>query len=310
MGLLNTIAEFYLAQPLIKRYLVPFLGCVLLYFVFRKKREFSFHAIQNTAASMIILWTNLLLIMVFYKDIVGLIRTFYASLHIPALDPAVWEAVPLWLLCVIGIVVNDFVYYWTHRLMHTKWGWPTHAAHHSDTHVNAFTTYRIHFFEFVTMVCSYFFLLTWMSIPETIPVVILFTSLHTVYVHMDLPFTHGPLRHIIASPAYHRWHHADVPEAYGKNLANIIPVWDKMFGTHYTYDLVPEAVEMGARKTGVEDKNPLQILFYPFLEWSRLICEAVRNLSSGVTARARDPRAQPLPSAAVEHHEHSRSDGA
>lgn len=310
MELLNTIAEFYLSQPFIKRYFVPFLGCVLLYFVFRKKREFSWHAIQNTAASVIIFWANLGLILLFYEDIVKLIGKIYTVLHIPALDPALWASLPLWLLCIIGVVVNDFVYYWSHRLMHTKWGWPTHAAHHSDTHVNAFTAYRIHFLEWLTMVCSYFFLLTWMSMPEAIPLVILFTSLHSVYVHMDLPFTHGPLKYLLASPAYHRWHHADVPEAYGKNLANIVPIWDKLFGTHYTYELVPEEVEMGARKTGVEDKNPVQILIYPILEWSRLSREALRDAQARVKSEERLLPVRPLASGPAEHSVRSRSDGA
>lgn len=280
MGFLNAFAEFYLSQPFFRRYLVPFLGCVLVYFLFRKRREFGWNALQNTAASIVIFWANLGLIFLFNDDIVAVIRKIYAALNIPALDGAIWASLPLWLLCIIGVVVNDFVYYWSHRLMHTKWGWPTHAAHHSDTHVNAFTAYRVHFLEYLTMVCSYYFLLTWMSIPDAIPLVILFTSLHSVYVHMDLPFTHGRLKYLIASPAYHRWHHADVPEAYGKNLANIIPLWDKLFGTFYTYDIVPDAVEMGARKTGVADTNPVHILIYPILEWSRLTRDALKAVRS------------------------------
>ena len=54
-----------------------------------------------------------------------------------------------------------------------------------------------------------------------------------MYVHMDLDWTHGPLRYVIASPRLHRRHHADVPEAYGKNLANVFPFYDVMFGTDY-----------------------------------------------------------------------------
>ena len=308
--MLNTIAEFYLSQPFIQRYLVPFLGCVLLYAVFRKRREFSLHAIQNTFASVVVFWANLALVFVLYEDVAHVISRIYAALHIPAIDPAIWASLPLWLLCIIGVVVNDFVYYWTHRLMHTRWGWPTHAAHHSDTHVNAFTAYRVHFLEWLTMACSYFFLLTWMSMPEAIPLVILFTSLHSVYVHMDLPFTHGPLKHVLASPAYHRWHHADVPEAYGKNLANIIPLWDNLFGTHYTYEVVPDVVPMGAPDTGVADKNPIQILIYPILEWSRLARDVIRDARAIITKKARRRPRRPLAFGSVGRGRHSRSNVA
>jgi sterol desaturase/sphingolipid hydroxylase (fatty acid hydroxylase superfamily) len=285
MTVIDTIANIYLSQPFVKRYLVPFLGCAIVYFLFRKRREFGLHALQNTAASVLIFWVNLGFIFVFFDEISGGLQRVYAMLNIPTVDPALWAGVPLWLVCVIGVVVNDFVYYWCHRLMHTPWGWPTHAAHHSDTHVNAFTAYRIHFLEWLLMTCSYFFLLTWLQIPQAIPLVILFTSLHGVYVHMDLPFTHGRLRYLLSSPAYHRWHHADVPQAYGKNLANIIPLWDVLFGTHYTFDVVPDEVEMGALKSGVEDKNPLAICVYPVLEWTRLVRARLAPAETGANNR-------------------------
>lgn len=271
MTFLDSIVQFYLSQPFVRRYLVPFLGCIIVYFIFKKRREFSRHALQNTAASVIVFWVNLGMIALFYDEIAAAIQQFYTTLNVPSLNPAFWESVPFWLVVIVGIVAKDFVYYWCHRIMHTKWGWPTHAAHHSDTHVNGFTAYRVHFLEWLMMVCGYFFLLTWLQIPDAIPIVVFLHSLHNVYVHMDLPYTHGPLRHIIASPSFHRWHHADVPEAYGKNLANIMPMWDHIFGTHYTYDIVPDAVPMGAVKTGIEDKNPLMIYVYPVLEWSRLV---------------------------------------
>jgi len=92
-----------------------------------------------------------------------------------------------------------------------------------------------------------------------------------MYVHMNLPFNHGPFKYLIASPVYHRWHHADVPEAYGKNLANVIPLYDVMFGTYY--EPGPCNEPMGALKTGVADKNPFAIYIYPFQEWARMIRE-------------------------------------
>lgn len=36
---------------------------------------------------------------------------------------------------------------------------------------------------------------------------------------------------MIASPAFHRWHHArDITD---KNFAGLLPVWDLVFGTFY-----------------------------------------------------------------------------
>ena len=86
---------------------------------------------------------------------------------------------------------------------------------------------------------------------------------------MDLDFEHGSLKYLIASPLYHRWHHADVPEAYGKNLANVMPIYEVTFGTFYN----PEKCDapMGALRTGVEDKSAIAIMTYPLREWTKMI---------------------------------------
>ena len=36
----------------------------------------------------------------------------------------------------------------------------------------------------------------------------------------------GPLRGIIASPVFHRWHHSKDREAWDKNFAGLLPLWD------------------------------------------------------------------------------------
>ena len=169
-----------------------------LYFLFRKTSELSRHAAQNTAATLVICGANYAVALMFLDELnVGAQRA-YDILAIPKLPADVWEGVPLWLVCLIGIAARDFADYWSHRLMHTRWGWPTHAAHHSDTHVNAFTGYRVHALEVVVMALSYILMLTWLQMPEAIPFVMVFSSLHNKYVHMDLLFDHGPLKYLIA----------------------------------------------------------------------------------------------------------------
>ncbi|MDX1293735.1 MAG: sterol desaturase family protein, partial [Hyphomonas sp.] len=63
------------------------------------------------------------------------------------LDPAVWQALPAWLVVVLAVMMADFSDYWVHRLMHTKWLWPAHLVHHSDTVMNNTTSVRMHVFE-------------------------------------------------------------------------------------------------------------------------------------------------------------------
>ena len=267
--------------------LLALMAKYLLYIVFRKRSEISKHADENMLTSISLAAFNLIAVFLFVDDVNAFLQETYDRLGIPTLDPAIWDGLPLALVCIIGIVAKDFADYWSHRCMHTKWGWATHAAHHSDTHVNAFTGLRVHFLESILMTLSYVLLLTWMQIPQIIPIVALFYTVQGIYIHLDLDWDHGPFKYLFASPRYHRWHHADVPEAYGKNLASVIPLWDKFFGTYYNPGVCKEP--MGALKTGVPDKNPFLLFIYPLQDWGRLLAEEWRK----ATARVLRPRMKP-----------------
>ena len=264
--------EFEIAQFQIGFYgqlFLAFAASMVLFFVFKKRKEISRLALENSLASIAVAHANLLVLYLFMDEINAGMQAAYANLNIPKLPSDFWDGTPYWLICVMAVVTKDFVDYWNHRLMHTKWVWPTHAAHHSDTHVNAFTTWRIHFLEALVMSGSYIVLLTWLQMPNAIPIVATFFVVHNIYVHMDLEIEHGPLKLLVASPIFHRWHHADVPEAYGKNLANVMPVWDYVFGTYYNPG--PCRAPLGALSSGIEDKNPISIYVYPLFEWARLL---------------------------------------
>lgn len=49
----------------------------------------------------------------------------------------------------------------------------------------------------------------------------------------------GPLRAILASPRFHRWHHTSAEEGRDKNFAGLLPLWDILFGTYYIPDSQP-----------------------------------------------------------------------
>lgn len=271
MGMIERAAVF-LSHPN-GQLLIAVAATLILYAVFRKREELSRIAITNTAATIMVTGANLLVGTYFVNEVNAFAQRAYAALDIPTVDPHLWDRVPFWLGMLLALAAKDFVDYWNHRLMHTRWVWPAHAAHHSDTHVNAFTTFRVHFLEGIVMSLSYILLLTWLQLPQLIPVVVVVSLMHNMYVHMDLDFGHGPLHYLIASPKFHRWHHADVPEAYGKNLANLIPLFDVIFGTYY----VPGTCRapMGARSGGIADTNPVAIYLYPVRQWAKLLRAAL-----------------------------------
>lgn len=194
----------------------------------------------------------------------------YDSLSVPHVDTAFWDGVSPWLMVPLAVIAYDFADYWNHRILHVNALWPIHAIHHSDPDVTGLTSYRVHFLEPVVMFVSYSLLLSWFGFPpDVLGYGALFLGLHNIYVHINVDWGHGPLRYVLASPRFHRWHHADVPEAHGKNLANRFPVFDLMFGTYYMPGSCREAV--GA--SGVPQNDVVKLFLYPFAEWRRMVLE-------------------------------------
>jgi sterol desaturase/sphingolipid hydroxylase (fatty acid hydroxylase superfamily) len=66
---------------------------------------------------------------------------------------------------------------------------------------------------------------------------------------------------LIASPAFHRWHHTSAEEGRDRNFAGFFPLWDLLFGTFY----MPKGAQ--PEVFGVDDPVPsglLGQLVYPF----------------------------------------------
>jgi sterol desaturase/sphingolipid hydroxylase (fatty acid hydroxylase superfamily) len=290
MSLLDQINEIagQLTGP--KLLIIAALCTLVLYGVFRRSDELGRLAMQNTAATVLVYAFNIGAALLFMADLKRLSHEGYAALNIPTLPTDFWHGPWVVVGILVAVVVGDFCDYVTHRFMHTRWGWPCHAAHHTDTHVNAFTTFRVHAFESFVMTLSYLVVMTWMQLPHLYPVVLLALACHNMYVHMSLDWGHGPLKYVIASPRFHRWHHADVPQAHGKNLANVIPLYDLIFGTYYLPG--PCREPLGAKSAGLSDRNPILIWVYPFQAWGALIWRALADLRKPAAPKPSLPPAE------------------
>ncbi|MEQ9314906.1 MAG: sterol desaturase family protein [Henriciella sp.] len=187
--------------------------------------------------------------------------------HIPA---ETWDDVPLLVKALAAFFIYDVTFYAFHATSHAnKWLWPLHAVHHSDTRMHFLSSTRAHILEWVLSipllaVSAY---LCGLSI-NGIAFLVILREAHQFYVHSSLDWSHGPLRHVIASPRFHRWHHIDREDAHNKNFALFFPFIDLAFGT---YHVPGPSKDM---KTGFEG-NPGddfgRLIVYPFLEWARLI---------------------------------------
>ena len=58
-------------------------------------------------------------------------------------------------------------------------------------------------------------------------------TFYAIFLHANVNWDFGPLRYVIATPAFHRWHHSKDREAWDKNFAGLFVFWDILFGTFY-----------------------------------------------------------------------------
>lgn len=171
--------------------------------------------------------------------------------------------IPFWLQVPIVLALADFLSYWQHRLFHTRALWPVHAVHHSSRQLDWLSSGRFHpLNEIGVQLVNVVPVLALGFHASTFFVIAPFTTWYVVFLHANVPWTFGPLRHVVASPGFHRWHHTSEAEGQDKNFGGVLSVWDHLFGTFY--------MPQGRRATdfGTDDPVPQGFfgqLVYPLL---------------------------------------------
>lgn len=141
---------------------------------------------------------------------------------------------PLWVQGIIMVVVGDGIGYWTHRLQHAEPLWDFHAVHHSSETLDWLTAVRLHpVNDIISRVCQASPLLILGFSPLAVDLYAAFLSSYVAFIHANVRWNYGALGYIIASPAFHRWHHTRDEEGLGKNFAGLFPIFDVIFGTFY-----------------------------------------------------------------------------
>jgi len=154
------------------------------------------------------------------------IADFYEHGHGPL------SKLPLWIQAIGYVVVTDFVLYWIHRAFHGGFLWKYHAVHHASEDLEWISAARFHPVNLAlgAALVDVAALLSGIS-PDIFVVVGPFDIITSCMVHANLNWTFGPLRYVLVSPVFHRWHHARAVS--DKNFASTLSLWDVMFGTYH-----------------------------------------------------------------------------
>lgn len=162
----------------------------------------------------------------------------------------------------LSFVFVDYLYYWNHRLFHTRWLWFTHQVHHTVTAMDVLGTSRN------TLWTSFFIVYLWIH-----PLFIYLLYDPTWYIlgvsltsALDL-WRHSAVAPSLTSLIYrcfspwlifpqdHSWHHATncIQGNFGANLK----IWDKIHETYYECKQLPDSLGINPSLT------LMQKLFYP-----------------------------------------------
>jgi sterol desaturase/sphingolipid hydroxylase (fatty acid hydroxylase superfamily) len=155
---------------------------------------------------------------------------FHAAVH----------ELPLWLRIALGLVVADVGSYWGHRASHA-WAllWRFHVLHHSAEHIDFLVNGRAHPVDLVWVrMCGLvpLYLLGLASAGAAgsmVPVIVtLVGTVASFFVHANVRWRLGPLEWLVATPAFHHWHHSRT-DHIDHNFAATFPWIDRVFGTHW-----------------------------------------------------------------------------
>lgn len=181
---------------------------------------------------------------------------------VPSAVPAALESLPLALQVVLVVLIADFFYYWTHRAFHAfPVLWRFHAVHHSSRKLDFVAAHRVHPIDQIAHKTVSLFVPIMLGFPwEAIGIMSLLYAWQALYYHSNTWLHLGPLEHLFCGVRFHHWHHADEPDAWDKNFASQVSIWDRLFGTLHLPARLPE-------RYGISDEVPGDLpgqLLHPF----------------------------------------------
>lgn len=147
---------------------------------------------------------------------------------LPASGPIAIASFALYLLAW------DFLEYAFHRAQHAMPAlWAMHSLHHSEDSFNVLTGLRQFWAEAALKTVVLYPLL---AIAFRVPAGFIALAgavffVNHVCAHMNVKLTLGPFAFCVNNPQYHRLHHSYAPQHIDKNFADLLPLWDVLFGT-------------------------------------------------------------------------------
>lgn len=140
----------------------------------------------------------------------------------------------------VPLLLHDMWFYWAHRIEHrVPFLWEFHKLHHSDERMNCSTWARDHFLQaswialFPIFTLGLLFNLDAIQTGEAALLSSLFLSLWSMLYHSAIRLRISWLDRVLVTPQVHRIHHSSDPLHHDRNFADVLPIFDIVFGTYH-----------------------------------------------------------------------------
>ena len=251
-------------------------GCLALLLKGREAIDAGFRAVAEVRMNLAFYFLDALFVVPVLTMLVAAIQFVVTKYSLAVASEDLWTLASRPVTFIAVLFVGDFISYWRHRVEHTRWFWPAHVIHHSDTDMTWLTLSRFHPINRITTAAVDVFFLALLGFPTWALVANnLVRHYYGEFIHADVPWMYGRFGKVFVSPVMHRWHHARDVTGTGSNFASVFSVFDQWFGTHYVPGLCN--VPLGVTDDQYPGTGVVRHLLHPFVSWSRDIVAAVRG---------------------------------
>jgi sterol desaturase/sphingolipid hydroxylase (fatty acid hydroxylase superfamily) len=192
---------------------------------------------------------------------------------------------PLVAQLVLALLVGEFFMYWAHRLGHeVELLWRFHALHHSAPRLYFLNAVRFHPVDLAISNYAPFVPLVALGAGmDVLALFALFSGVHGIFQHANLPLRLGPLNWFFSMAELHRWHHSRLLEEANTNYGQNLIVWDVVFGTRFLPKDREPPEDIGIAGMPAFPMDYLGQLASPFT-WRRLERESAASIPAATRA--------------------------
>ena len=230
-----------------------FLLAIIAEVIIDRKKHLDLYYGKDTLASFwMLIFTGII-------EFVPKLLAFIAFYYLHEISPLRDIVQRQWWAWTLLFFLDDFTYYWFHRLNHeVRLFWAGHVPHHSSVKLNLGTALR----QGVGERIHKFFFWLWLPLlgfdPLMMFIVISINLFYQFWVHTQHIPELGWLEWLLVTPSNHRVHHAQNDCYLDRNYGGVFIVWDRLFGS-YQRELADEPCVYGIRGA-IRSWNPLVAL--------------------------------------------------